>query len=132
MSSLTIQGLKKEQITTAIDLLTQNLINIKDTTGQFLLKLADGRIIDTKGWDGWEWTHGIGLYGLWHYYTLTGNQATKDIMLGLYTTQFAKGTTKNINTMSPFLSTAVRYRASANAVSILLGRPGKWAAYSPK
>ena len=37
MSTLTMQGLKKEQITTAIDLLTQNLINIKDTTGQFLL-----------------------------------------------------------------------------------------------
>jgi len=109
MSTLTIQGLKKEQITTAIDLLTQNLINIKDTTGQFLLKLSDGRIIDTKGWDGWEWTHGIGLYGLWHYYTLTGNQATKDIMLGWYTTQFAKGTTKNINTMSPFLALAYLY-----------------------
>ena len=89
MSSLTIQGLKKEQITTSIDLLTQNLINIKDTTGEFLLKLPDGRIIDTKGWDGWEWTHGIGLYGLRHYYTLTDNQATKDIMLGWYTKQLA-------------------------------------------
>ena len=109
MSSLTIQGLKKEQITTSIDLLTQNLINIKDTTGEFLLKLPDGRVIDTKGWDGWEWTHGIGLYGLWHYYTLTGNQATKDIMLGWYSKQLAKGTTKNINTMSPFLALAYLY-----------------------
>jgi unsaturated rhamnogalacturonyl hydrolase len=109
MSTLTSHGLKTEQIHTAIDLLTDNLINIKDTTGEFLLKLDDGRIIDTKGWDGWEWTHGIGLYGLWHYYTLTGSQVTKDIMRGWFSVQLAKGTTKNINTMSPFLALAYLY-----------------------
>lgn len=32
---------------------TQNLVNIKDESGQFLLRLDDGRVIDTKGWAGW-------------------------------------------------------------------------------
>lgn len=31
---------------------TQNLVNIKDESGQFLLRLDDGRVIDTKGWAG--------------------------------------------------------------------------------
>ena len=30
------------------------LVNIKDETGEFLLTLADGRVIDTKGWEDWE------------------------------------------------------------------------------
>jgi hypothetical protein len=63
MTSLTAHGLKSTDIHEKIALLTHNLVNINDTTGEFLLKLDDGRVIDTKGWDGWEWTHGIGLYG---------------------------------------------------------------------
>ncbi|PVI00181.1 glycoside hydrolase family 105 protein [Periconia macrospinosa] len=118
MSSLTIHSLKSTTIHSAIDLLTNNLINISDTTGEFLLKLSDGRVIDTKGWDGWEWTHGIGLYGLWHYYTLTGSTQTKDIMLGWFTKQLAKGTTKNINTMSPFLTLAYLYEDTGNRTYI--------------
>jgi len=109
MSTLTSHTLKSADIHSAIQLLTHNLVHITDTTGAFLLKLDDGRVIDTKGWDGWEWTHGIGLYGLWHYYTLTGSGATKDIMLGWFEKQLAKGTTKNINTMSPFLTLAYLY-----------------------
>lgn len=109
MTTLTSYDLKSTTIHDAIALLTHNLVHIKDTTGEFLLKLDDGRIIDTKGWDGWEWTHGIGLYGLWHYYTLTGSAETKDIMTGWFKTQLAKGTTKNINTMSPFLTLAYLY-----------------------
>lgn len=54
-----------------IDKLIDNLVNITDDTGEFLLKLDDGRIIDTKGWNDWEWTHGIGLYGLYQYYLLS-------------------------------------------------------------
>ena len=45
--------------------LIDNLVNIKDDSGEFLLKLSDGRVIDTKGWNDWEWTHGVGLYGLY-------------------------------------------------------------------
>jgi unsaturated rhamnogalacturonyl hydrolase len=114
MSSLTISGLKKEDITSKIALLTHNLVHINDTTGEFLLKLSDGRIIDTKGWDGWEWTHGIGLYGLWHYYTLTGDSSTLDIIQSWFQKQLSLGTTKNINTMSPFLALAYLYEETGN------------------
>ncbi|KAF2790033.1 glycoside hydrolase family 105 protein [Melanomma pulvis-pyrius CBS 109.77] len=106
MASLTAHGLKSTDIHTTIALLTHNLVNINDTTGEFLLKLDDGRIIDTKGWNGWEWTHGIGLYGLYHYYTLTGSADTKAVMQGWFEKQLAAGTTKNINTMAVFLTLA--------------------------
>ncbi|KAH5726043.1 hypothetical protein HBI20_072690 [Parastagonospora nodorum] len=118
MSSLTINALKKQDITSAIELLSYNLVNINDTTGEFLLKLDDGRIIDTKGWDGWEWTHGIGLYGLWHYYTLTGSTSTLSTIQDWFTRQLALGTTKNINTMSPFLTLAYLYEETGNKTLI--------------
>ncbi|OFI37969.1 glycosyl hydrolase family 88 [Arthrobacter sp. SW1] len=89
--------------------LTDNLVNIKDETGEFLLRLDDGRVIDTKGWAGWEWTHGVGLYGMWQYYDQTGDQAVRDIIDSWFTARFAEGTTKNVNTMAPFLTLAYRY-----------------------
>lgn len=115
MSSLQSHGLTADHIHKTIHLLTNNLVNITDTTGEFLLKLDDGRTIDTKGWNGWEWTHGIGLYGLYQYYTLTSSPSTKQIMLSWFDTQLAQGTTKNINTMAVFLTLAYLYEDTRNA-----------------
>ena len=92
-----------------INLLISNLVDIKDTFGEFLLRLDDGRLIDTKGWHDWEWTHGIGLYGLWKYYTLTGSKTTFDIIKEWFANRLAVGTTKNINTMAVFLTLAYLY-----------------------
>lgn len=89
---------------------TQNLVNIKDESGQFLLRTDDGRVIDTKGWAGWEWTHGVGLYGIYQYYQQTGDIEMRDIIDRWFADRFAEGaTTKNVNTMAPFLTTAYRF-----------------------
>lgn len=89
---------------------TQNLVNIKDESGQFLLRLDDGRVIDTKGWAGWEWTHGVGLYGIYQYYQQTGDIEMRDIIDRWFADRFAEGaTTKNVNTMAPFLTLAYRF-----------------------
>ena len=64
-------GTQSADIDRNIQLLIRNLVEIKDTSGEFLLRLDDGRVIDTKGWNDWEWTHGIGLYGIWKYYQMT-------------------------------------------------------------
>lgn len=58
--SVSVDGLYAKDIRSQVDLLINNLVNIKDETGEFLLRLPDGRVIDTKGWNDWEWTHGIG------------------------------------------------------------------------
>lgn len=97
-----------------INRLITNLINIKDTTGKFLLRLEDGRVIDTKSWAGWEWTHGIGLYGIWKYYEITGDAALLQIIEDWFAARLAEGTTKNINTMAVFLTLAYVYEKTGN------------------
>lgn len=51
---ITVHGLQSTQIHEHIRSLTHNLVNINDETGEFLLRLPDGRVIDTKGWRDWE------------------------------------------------------------------------------
>lgn len=112
-------GLQAADITRTIDLLISNLVDIKDETGEFLLRLDDGRVIDTKGWNDWEWTHGIGLYGMWKYYEMTGSERAFQIMLDWFRDRFAAGTpTKNINTVSPFLTLAYLYEKTGNQIYI--------------
>ncbi|WP_428944753.1 glycoside hydrolase family 88/105 protein [Pantoea sp. FN060301] len=93
-----------------INKLVDNLVNITDDTGEFLLRLDDGRVIDTKGWAGWEWTHGIGLYGIHQYYRQTGDERLRAIIDDWFADRFAEGsTTRNVNTVCPFLTLAYRY-----------------------
>ena len=63
----TVHSISADQIKDTVRRLIDNLVNIKDETGEFLLRLDDGRVIDTKGWNDWEWTHGIGLYGIFKH-----------------------------------------------------------------
>ena len=74
-------GIDAATIDAQIQLLIRNLVDIKDSSGEFLLRLDDGRVIDTKGWNDWEWTHGVGLYGIWKYYQQTGDARCRQIML---------------------------------------------------
>ena len=99
----------REALQELVNRLTTNLVNISDETGAFLLRLDDGRVIDTKGWAGWEWTHGIGLYGIWQYYDQTGDLRMRDIVDQWFAARLSEGTTKNVNTMAPFLTLAHRY-----------------------
>ncbi|WP_046079055.1 beta-galactosidase BglB [Halomonas sp. HG01] len=100
------QGDVKRLIKRTID----NLVNIQDDTGEFLLHLDDGRTIDTKGWAGWEWTHGIGLYGIYRYYEQTGDTEALSIIDDWFHDRFQERlATKNVNTVCPFLTLAYRY-----------------------
>jgi unsaturated rhamnogalacturonyl hydrolase len=54
--ALRVQGWTSLEIHGKVKLLIDNLVNIKDEDGKFLLKLHDGRVIDTKGWNDWEWS----------------------------------------------------------------------------
>ncbi|KAI0033799.1 glycoside hydrolase family 105 protein [Vararia minispora EC-137] len=105
------------------------LVNIKDENSEFLLTLEDGRVIDTKGWNDWEWTHGIGLYGLLRFNEITGDQSALDISLRWFADRFEVGTTKNINTMSPFLTAAFLHEAKRANYGAHLDAWAEWAMY---
>ncbi len=83
----------RDELKTLIKKVTHNLVNIHDETGEFLLRLDDGRVIDTKGWAGWEWTHGVGLYGMYQYYLQTGDETIRDIIDSWFADRFAEGAT---------------------------------------
>lgn len=105
----------RDELKALIRKVTHNLVNIHDTTGEFLLRLDDGRVIDTKGWAGWEWTHGVGLYGMYQYYRQTGDESVREVIDSWFADRFAEGaTTKNVNTMAPFLTLAYRYEETRN------------------
>ncbi|SJX62056.1 uncharacterized protein SRS1_10696 [Sporisorium reilianum f. sp. reilianum] len=93
-----------------VDKLIHKLLHNEDSDGKFLLPLADGRIIDTKGWNGWEWTHGVALYALFEHHRLTSSTVPLDIIHTWFADRQAQGgTTKNINTMAALLSLACVY-----------------------
>lgn len=123
--------ISRNELKALIHNVTDNLVNIEDKTGEFLLRLDDGRVIDTKGWAGWEWTHGIGLYGIYQYYQQTGDKKMRAVIDDWFTARLAEGTpTKNVNTMSPFLTLAYRYEETGNAAwRPYLERWAEWVMY---
>ena len=120
--------LSRSELLQLIAKLTDNLVNITDESGEFLLRLDDGRVIDTKGWAGWEWTHGIGLYGMYHYYQQTGDRQTLQIIDDWFAARLAEPLpTKNVNTMCPFLTLAYRYEETRNPAWLpVLERWAEW------
>ncbi|KAH8925565.1 glycoside hydrolase family 105 protein [Atractiella rhizophila] len=117
---------EKERIIQLIRSVYRHMINIKDETGEFLMPIPDGRIIDTKGWNDWEWTHGVGLYGLWKFYEITGDKEAIGIALDWFSTQLAIGTTKNVNTMAPFLTAAYMHERRLADYEIHLDSWADW------
>jgi unsaturated rhamnogalacturonyl hydrolase len=115
-----INGIASSTIHAKIKLLISALTSITDTTGEFLLHLPDGRVIDTKSWhsgSSWEWTHGVGLYGIWQYYALTGDPQYLALIEDWFTERFVAGSpTKNINTMAVFLTLAYVYEHTGKEV----------------
>jgi len=120
--------LPRSELLQLIAKLTDNLVNITDESGEFLLRLDDCRVIDTKGWAGWEWTHGIGLYGMYHYYQQTGDRQTLQIIDDWFAARLAEPLpTKNVNTMCPFLTLAYRYEETRNPAWLpVLERWAEW------
>ncbi|KAK3186744.1 hypothetical protein K4F52_004490 [Lecanicillium sp. MT-2017a] len=124
-------GIVAAVVHSKIKLLIHELVNIEDTTGEFLLKLDDGTVIDTKGWNDWEWTHGIGLYGIWKYYEMTGDKECLAIIESWFRKRFQEGHKgKNINTMAAMLTLAFVYEETKNQTYLpWLDSWAEWAYY---
>lgn len=125
-----IYDIESQEVHRQVKKLINNLINIKDETGEFLLRLDDGKIVDAKGWNGtdWEWTHAIGLYGLWNYYSLSGDEPTLSIILKWFKDRFDNGTTsKNINTVAVFLTLACIYETNPTKYHVFYTYLDVWA-----
>lgn len=106
---------KSQKVHEKIDLLISQLVGLKDSNQEFVYRLQNGGTLDTKSWNGWDWTHGVGLYGIWKYYELTGRPDLLQIIEDWFQSHFkAGGTENNINTMSVFLTLAYVYEKTGN------------------
>ncbi|TPX13335.1 uncharacterized protein E0L32_006308 [Thyridium curvatum] len=112
-----VEGIASADIHKKIQLLIRELVTPRPTADEWLVVLADGSKIDPKGWNDWEWTHGVGLYGIWKYYELTGEAEWLKIIEDWFRARFEEGHKgKNINTMAVFLTLAYVYEQTRNPV----------------
>lgn len=60
---------------------------------------------DIRRYQHWEWTQGVGLYGLWKLFVKTGEEKYLDILVKYFDQQLAIGfPALNVNTVTPFLT----------------------------
>ena len=60
---------------------------------------------DIRRYQHWEWTQGVGLYGLWKIFERTREQKYMDIMTKFFDAQLQIGfPALNVNTVTPFLT----------------------------
>jgi unsaturated rhamnogalacturonyl hydrolase len=85
--------------------LISSLVQLSDNDGDFIQTFADGVVANNKQWQSWDWTQGIGLYGL----IKRVERCDDPQALSAITEWFAARATepavaKNVNTMAPMLA----------------------------
>jgi unsaturated rhamnogalacturonyl hydrolase len=106
---------QRQEIEQKIELLIESLVHLNDPSGEFAIPLADGRKIDNKSFNYWEWTAGVGLYGMMKYYQLTKNEKVLNIIMNWFDDRFKEPPVeKNVNTMVQMLTLAYLYEETKN------------------
>lgn len=107
--------MNKQEIEQKIELLIENLVNLNDPEGKYAIPLADGRKIDNKSFNYWEWTSGVGLYGMMKYYKLTQSEKVLNLIIKWFDNQLAEPPVeKNVNTMVQMLTLSYLYEETKN------------------
>lgn len=81
---------------------------------------------DIRRYQFWEWTQGVGLFGIWKLYKATQDQSYMDILTAYYERQLTIGLpAKNVNTVTPLL--AMSYVAEELGNQTYLDICSEWA-----
>jgi len=118
----------RARIVQKIDAMISNLTTIKDESGTFLLHFSDV-VVDDKSWNVWNWPQGIGLYGIYKNYRLTGNPLAADVVQEWFDKALEVGAPpKNVNTMAPLLAMACLYEDTKDSRYVpYLDQWARWA-----
>ena len=77
---------------------------------EIFLKNMEGRNLagdDVRRYQHWEWTQGVGLYGLWKLFAKTGEKKYLEVLVKYFDQQLEIGfPALNVNTITPFLTMA--------------------------
>lgn len=99
-----------DEIRTLIDRMIDNLITIQVTDAKGLWVNPDGTVVDDKSWKEWGWPQGVGLYGIWKNYEITGNPKALKTVTDWFDQALTRGTPgKNVNSVAPILTLAFLY-----------------------
>ncbi|WP_294109248.1 glycoside hydrolase family 88 protein [Sphingomonas sp.] len=111
-----------------LDRLIGALIGIRDEDSAFLVGIVDGRRYDIKSWDVWDWTQGVGLYGLVRTHERTGDANTLDLVRSWFGARLAEPPPpRTINTVAPVY--ALAHLAAADGDAALRALAADWAAW---
>ncbi|PWC21665.1 glycoside hydrolase 105 family protein [Brenneria roseae subsp. roseae] len=92
----------KQHINEKLDLLFNEIITVR-TDDQALKKLKV--IASDLSIENWDWSQGVGIYGIWRLYQVTGKPHYLDYIHGWYQRRLEEGLPeKNINRMAPMLT----------------------------
>lgn len=83
----------------------------------FLAKMAENNIDQgtVARYMLWEWTQGVGLYGLWKLFEKSHDERCLNMLIEYYDARIAEGLPgKNINTMAPILTLGYLYEYTHN------------------
>ena len=97
----------REKLHKLIDAFTPILYEDDET---FLRNMKDRNLAgdDIRRYQHWEWTQGVGLFGLWKLLERTGDEKYLDILKKFFDQQLAIGfPALNVNTVTPFLTMAL-------------------------
>lgn len=124
----TVKLPSKETLEKDISLLLNCLTKIDDASGEYLLDF-DGLKVDDKSWCVWNWPQGIGLFGTYMNYRITGNEKARRIVTDWFEARMQEGApNKNINTMTPLLAMACLYEDTGDSRYVpYLERWAEWA-----
>ncbi|OXM99486.1 beta-galactosidase BglB [Bifidobacterium vansinderenii] len=111
----TAMPITREHLQKLMDAMISNLVSISSKDGDGLWTQG-GVVVDDKSWDVWNWPQGVGLYGLFRNYDVTGNEAAWQAVTSWFDRALAKGTpSKNVNTMAPLLAMAFLYERTGES-----------------
>ena len=104
MLNMAHKTLIEEKLEKLIEAFTPILYEADDI---FLAGMKDRNLAgdDIRRYQHWEWTQGVGLYGLWKMFAKTGEQKYMDIFTKFFDAQLEIGfPALNVNTAAPFLT----------------------------
>ena len=104
MENMAQKTLAKEKLLRLVDAFTPILYE----DDEIFLKNMENRNLagdDIRLYQHWEWTQGVGVYGLWKLFAGTGERKYLDILTKYYDHQLQMGfPSLNVNTVTPFLT----------------------------
>ncbi len=116
-----------------LKLLTANFATTLDDEDEEFMKNLQSKNLagdDPKLYRYWEWTQGVGLYGLWKMYSKLHDKEALDILLSYYKRQIGIGfPAKNINTTAPLLALSFVYEYDKENKAFYENLMDEWAYY---